>query len=81
MPAEATPRPWIVIHLWGLHTDECPMCGRERVLSHAVGWFCGPVKADPGQQVPGWQGEAIAGGMPVCVECHDGFYGGPNHAP
>ena len=50
------------------------MCGQYRRLDHAVGWYCGPVRQDPGELVPGWKGEAFAGGMSVCRECHDGFY-------
>lgn len=67
----------INIELWGeaKRCGECPMCDRERRLDHAVAWFCGPVRVEIGEQVPGWKGEAIAGGMPVCKACHDGFYG------
>ncbi len=66
----------VVIHLWRLEREsgDCPMCDRYRHLTHAVGWYCGPVRQDPGEHVPGWRGEAVAGGMPVCRECHDGFY-------
>ena len=65
----------VVIQLWpSIIYDDCPICGHYRRLDHAVGWYCGPVRQNPGEQVPGWRGEAIAGGMSVCGECHDGFY-------
>lgn len=54
---------------------DCPMCGSFRRLTHAVGWYCGPVHEQPGEQVRGWSDGAIAAGMSVCRECHDGFYG------
>jgi hypothetical protein len=59
-----------VIRLWEPPSD-CGMCGRETFDKLAVGWFCGPVRQEPGEQVPGWKGEAIAGGMPVCRPCYD----------
>lgn len=67
----------ITIDLWGQDrsSGDCPMCDRYRVLKHAVGWYCGPVKQDPGEHVPEWGPDAIAGGMVVCKECHDELYG------
>ncbi len=79
---EGGQRPWIIIDLsFERQCGECPMCERYRHLNHAVGWYCGPVRQDPGEQVPGWKGEAIAGGMPVCQECHDTFYATPLSRP
>jgi len=67
----------VIIDLWRLEreSDECPMCDRYRHLTHAVGWYCGPVRENPGEVVPDWGPDAIAGGMSVCQPCHDEFYG------
>lgn len=74
-------RPWITIDLnegrwWG----DCPMCERERRLDHAVGWYCGPTRMDPGTKFVMPNGEeAEVGGMRVCRDCHDMFY--ETHVP
>lgn len=53
---------------WG----DCPMCGEERRLDHAVGWYEGPVPDDIGTVL--WHGGEV-GGMCVCRACHDRHYG------
>lgn len=64
-----------VIGMWSqeIPSGECPNCGRRGSLPVSVGWFCGPVEQEPGQTVPGWVGESIACGMPVCRVCHAGL--------
>lgn len=71
--------PWrmSVIDLWGQCVSECGICEAEGEHRHAVGWYCGPVKEDPGEPVPEWGHDAIAGGRSVCQPCHDSFYGIP----
>lgn len=67
---------WIVIDLHAeRHWGDCPMCEEYRLKNRAVGWYCGPVKLDPGEPVPEWGPDAVAGGMCVCQPCHDKFYG------
>jgi hypothetical protein len=64
-----------VINLWGHGepvVDDCPMCERERLLSYAVGWWCGPRQEDIGSTLR--NGEEV-GGMTVCKDCHDQLYG------
>ncbi len=63
----------VTILLWE-PTCECGICERVGPWRHAVGWYCGPVDQDPGELVPGWGPDAIAGGRTVCRECHDRFY-------
>jgi hypothetical protein len=53
---------------WG----DCPICGEERRLDHAVGWYEGPVHEDIGTVL--WHGGEV-GGMRVCRACHDRHYG------
>jgi hypothetical protein len=72
--------PIVTIHLWP-RVVPCAMCPAEGDHRHAVGWYCGPVEQDPGQRVPGWGPDAVAGGMTVCRECHDTFYGIEPPAP
>ncbi len=52
---------------WG----DCSMCGEERRLERAVGWWCGPRREDIGATLPNG---GTVGGMCVCRPCHDGFY-------
>lgn len=66
------------IHLWPNNTGECNMCGEERVLDHAVAWYCGPTHDEIGSVSTEYRGcdghPAIVGGMQVCEECHDRHY-------
>lgn len=71
--------PWIVIDLQeDRHWRDCPMCDRLRKMTHAVGWYCGPTHDEIGSVSTEYRScdgtPAIVGGMPVCKECHDGFY-------
>jgi hypothetical protein len=66
------------IHLWPNDCGECNMCGQERVLDHAVAWYCGPTHDEIGSistECRSTDGQpAIVGGMSVCKECHDRHY-------
>lgn len=63
----------------GRYWGDCPMCGEERRLDHAVGWYCGPTKDEIGavstEYRSGTDEPAIVGGMCCCRGCHDKFYG------
>lgn len=63
----------VTIELWP-HMVECGICERRGPWRHAVGWYCGPVDQGPGEPVPDWGPDAIAGGRTVCRACHDRFY-------
>ena len=66
------------IHLWPNNSGECIMCHRDRVLDHAVGYYCGPTLDDIGSistEYKSTDGQpAIVGGMSVCKDCHDRHY-------
>lgn len=63
----------------GRYWDDCPMCGQEWRLDHAVGWYCGPTLDEIGSVSTEYRGTseapAIVGGMCVCAACHDRHYG------
>lgn len=65
----------------GRNYGECSLCHMEQRLDHAVGWYCGPTHDEIGSistEYRGSDGEpAIVGGMCVCQDCHDTFYGIP----
>ena len=54
---------------WG----DCPMCGKEKRLDHAVGWCCGPTRDEIGSMSTEYRDTEV-GGMSVCKECHDALY-------
>lgn len=69
----------ITIDLWPNNSGICNMCEQERILNHAVAWYCEPTHDEIGSistQYTSSDGrEAIVGGMCVCRECHDLHYG------
>lgn len=67
-------QPIYTVYLWGEPACECGICNQWGPWRHAVGWYCGPVQEDPGEPVPEWGPDAIAGGRTVCQPCHDRFY-------
>ncbi len=69
------PRAIYTWHLWGERGSECGICEKWGPHRHAVGWYCEPVKQNPGEPVPEWGPDAIASGRVVCKSCHDRFYG------
>jgi hypothetical protein len=56
---------------WG----DCCMCNEYKRLDHAVGYYCGPTHDPIGSITTQYVGGGIVGGMCVCKECHDTFYG------
>lgn len=64
--------PIVVIDMQeGRYWGDCPMCGEEKRLDHAVGWYEEAVHEEIGAILP--HGGEV-GGKCVCRECHDRHY-------
>ena len=63
-----------IVNLGPSEIDDCPMCGKEKLLRHAIGYCCGFTRDEIGSQSSEYIGHEV-GARSVCSECHDNFYG------